>query len=189
MSRWKVLKSVELMKSRLFRLRADTCELPDGRVMPSYYVMEFPDWVNVVPVTADGHMVLVEQFRHAGDDIFIEVPGGATHGAQEAPLIAGQRELLEETGYSSDRWIYCGCHFPNPALQSNRMHTYLALGCRKVQEPNLDPFEDLTVKLMPVAEAVARLEKGDFRHSLIAASLYLSLGHLKENGLLSRKGP
>lgn len=187
MSRWKVLKSVELMKSRLFRLRSDTCELPDGRVMPSYYVMEFPDWVNIVPITHDGQMVLVEQFRHAGDQMFLEIPGGGTHGAKEDPLVAGQRELLEETGYATDHWIYCGFHYPNPALQNNRMHTYLALDCRKLKEPELDPFEDLTVKLLPLPEAIELLEKGEFKHSLIAASLNLSLVHLKEKGLLSRK--
>jgi hypothetical protein len=60
MAQWKVLKSTELLKARFFRLRSDQCQLPDGRVMPSYYVMEFPEWVNVVPVTDDGQMVLVE---------------------------------------------------------------------------------------------------------------------------------
>jgi len=180
MSRWKVLNSTELLKSRVFRLRSDKCELPDGRVMPSYYVMEFPDWVNVVPVTADGQMVMIEQYRHAGDDLFLEIPGGSTHGKDEDPRMAGERELREETGYEAADWIYCGHHFPNPALNANRMHTYLALGCKKVAEPQLDPFEDLSVRLMPVAEAIQRLNNGEIKHSLIAASMALSIKYLKD---------
>ncbi len=184
MSRWKVLKSTELLKARLFRLRTDECELPDKRVMPSYYVMEFPDWVNIVPITADKQMILVEQYRHAGGDTFLEVPGGGTHGPKEDPKDAGVRELLEETGYESSEWIYCGFHCPNPALQTNRVHTYLALNCRKVAEPNLDPFEDLIVKLVPVTEALDLWGRGEIKHSLISASIGLSLRFLKEKGIV-----
>ena len=181
------MKSTELLKARFFRLRSDECELPDKRVMPSYYVMEFPDWVNVVPATPDGQLVMVEQYRHAGEEIFLEIPGGSTNGPGEDPLEAGRRELLEETGYASDEWIYCGFHFPNPALQNNKMHTYLALNCLKVQAPNLDPFEDLKVRLMSVNEAVEALNGGGIRHSLIAASMSLAVSRLKESGLLNRK--
>ena len=184
MRRWKVLKSTELLKARLFRLRTDQCELPDKRVMPSYYVMEFPDWVNIVPVTTDKQMILIEQYRHAGGETYIEVPGGATHGPDEDPQDAGARELLEETGYESSEWIYCGYHSPNPALQDNKLHTYLALNCRQVSAPQLDPFEDLTVKLMPVKDALALWSEGGMKHSLISASIALSLRFLKQKGVV-----
>lgn len=118
MSRWKVLNTVEVLKARLFRLRSDQCELPDGRVMPSYYVMEFPDWVNVVPVTDDGQMVMIEQYRHAGGEMFLEIPGGSTHGVKEEPRMAGERELLEETGYAAREWIHLGSHFPTPLCRT-----------------------------------------------------------------------
>lgn len=179
MSHWKVLKSIELLKARFFRLRSDQCQLPDGRVMPSYYVMEFPEWVNVVPVTDDGQMILVEQYRHAGEETFLEIPGGSTHDHGEEPRAAGERELLEETGYQAREWIHCGHHFPNPALQNNRMHTFLALGCRIVQEPHLDPFEDLTVEVRSIKEVIQLLHQGAIKHSLIAASLTLTLNELK----------
>lgn len=184
MSHWKVLKSTELMKARVFKLREDKCQLPDGRVMPSYYVMEFPDWVNVIPITADKKMVMIEQYRHAGGEVFLEIPGGSTHGEGEDPLEAAKRELLEETGYESSEWIYVGSHNPNPALQNNRMQTYLALNCRKVAEPSLDPFEDLTVKLMPVSEALERWRNGEIQHSIIAASIAISLKFMKEKNLI-----
>jgi 8-oxo-dGTP pyrophosphatase MutT (NUDIX family) len=145
--------------------------------------MEFPDWVNVVPVTADGQMVMIEQYRHAGEATCLEIPGGSTHGKEEDPRVAGERELLEETGFAGADWIYCGFHYPNPALNNNKMHTYLALGCRKVAEPSLDPFEDLSVKLMPVKEVLERWGNGEIKHSLISCSIALSVKFLKEQGL------
>jgi 8-oxo-dGTP pyrophosphatase MutT (NUDIX family) len=180
--RWKVLKSSDVFKAGFFRLRVDECQLPDGRIMPRYYVIEFPDWVNVVPVTADGQMVMVEQYRHGADEVFLEVPGGSTDAADADPRSAGERELLEETGYRASQWIDCGYHFPNPALQNNKMHTFLALGCHKAADPDLDPYEDLRVRLMPVREVYDLWEKGELRHSLIAASFALSLPALRSRG-------
>lgn len=184
MSRWKVLKSVELLKAGFFRLRSEQCQLPDGRVMPNYYVLDFADWVNVVPVTTDGQMILVEQYRHGAGLDFLELPGGSLDSHGEDPRLAGARELREETGFESSELIDCGPHYPNPALQSNRMHTFLALNCRLVGSPQLDPFEDLHVRLMPVREAVSRLEKGEFLHSIIAASFMRALPGLRKAGLI-----
>lgn len=177
---WKVLESKELLKLGFFRLRSDKCELPDGRVMPHYYVIEFADWVNVLPITSDGKVVAIRQYRHGSDHEHLEIPGGSTDPRKgEEPLLAAQRELLEETGYESSRWISCGAHFPNPALQSNRLHTFLALDCRQVAEPNLDPYEDLRVELFPARELRGRLDDGEFDHSLIHASVSMALHRLK----------
>ncbi|MBX3021697.1 MAG: NUDIX hydrolase [Bdellovibrionales bacterium] len=183
--RWKVLKSKDIFKSRFFRLRVDECELPDGRIMPDYYVMEFVDWVNVVALTESGQMVMVEQYRHGGDDIFLEVPGGSTNMRGEDTQLAGLRELLEETGYAPQETLYLGYHYPNPALQTNRMHTYLALGCRKVQEPELDPFEDLKTVLLPAQEVMDKWMSGEIKHSIIASSLGLAYKPLRDRGLIS----
>lgn len=184
MSQWKTLKSQVLLGAGFFKLRADECELPDGRVMPRYYVFEFPDWVNVVPVTASGDLILVEQHRHGAELDFLEIPGGSTDArSTEDPQKAAARELLEETGYRSDEWIPCGAHYPNPALQNNRLHTFIALNCVKVAEPDLDPFEDLRVLTMPLAEVVRKWQNGEFNHSLIAASIGLALKTLRERGL------
>ena len=180
MSHWKTLSSKSLFQSGIFRLRSDECELPDGRIMPRYYVFEFPDWVNVVPVTPEGKLVLIKQHRHAAGLDFLEIPGGSTHpGANEDPRIAGERELLEETGYRAGKMVLCGTHYPNPALQSNRMHTFLALDCVRVAEPSLDEFEDIEVLLMDVKEAVKLWREGGFTHSLIAASMGVALRELE----------
>ncbi len=184
MSRWKTLKSTELFTAGWFRLRVDECELPDKRVMPKYYVMEFNDWVNVIAVTKDKQIILVEQYRHAAGEMFLELPGGTLDSRTEDPGAAGARELLEETGYRPAEMIDCGPHYPNPALQSNRMHTFLALDCEKVAEPDLDPFEDLQVRTMPLTEAHRKWEDGEFLHSIISASFSRTLKRLRERGLL-----
>ena len=101
-------------------------------------------------------------------------------GVLESPQIAAQRELLEETGYVSESWLSIGEHYPNPALQNNRMHTFWATDCRKVSEPNLDEFEDIEVVLMPVAQVIRMIRNGDFKHSIILASMILALKHLED---------
>jgi 8-oxo-dGTP pyrophosphatase MutT (NUDIX family) len=185
MSEWKVLSSEEVHLAGFFRLRRDRCELPDGRVMPRYYVVEFPDWVNVVPITKDGQVVMVEQYRHGAGETFLEIPGGMTHSPKEDHLSGGRRELAEETGYEANEWIYCGHQFPNPALQNNKLHTYLALDCEFAGKQHLDPFEDLKVKLMPLREVQAAFHAGEFKHALISVSLQLAFEQLKKRGIIS----
>ena len=177
---WKCLKSTEIFKTSFFRFRRDQCELPDGRVMPNYYVMEFPDWVNVVAMTDDGRMVLVEQYRHANGKTLLEIPGGSTNPSengepQEDPKKAALRELVEETGYVPDDIRLLGVHAPNPAMQNNRMHTYIAFGCKKLEEPDLDPFEDVRTVLLPVNEVIEKVLSGEINHSIVVASLFYAL--------------
>lgn len=182
---WKVLSSEELYRAGLFRVRVDQCELPDGRIMPKYYTFEFPDWVNVVAITRNQEVVLLKQYRHSAGKDFLEIPGGSTHPkVRESLQAAAARELLEETGYSSSEWFECASHYPNPAMQNNQLHTFLALNCKKVGEPNLDPYEDLEVVLHPLSQLESLLEGGKFSHSLIAASVAMSLPKLRTMKLL-----
>jgi ADP-ribose pyrophosphatase len=176
MASWKTLQSKELLKVGFFRLRTDRVELPDGRVMPNYYVMEFSDWVNIVPVTDEGKIVLVEQFRHASGHSFFEIPGGSTDpGKGEDPKKAALRELSEETGFVPEDVRLLGIHYPNPALQNNRMHTFIGFGCRKMQEPDPDPYEDIKVHAFSIPEVVDMIFSGKINHSIVVASLLYAL--------------
>ena len=172
----KILSSREIFQTGLFNLRSDQLELPDGRTMPNYYVMTFPDWVNVVPVTDDGKIVLIEQYRHAAGEVFTEIPGGSMDPrASEDPKRAALRELREETGYVPDDIRLAGIHYPNPAMQNNRMHTYVGFGCKLTEKTEFDEFEDIKVITRTIPETVDMVLTGKISHSLMVASILYAL--------------
>lgn len=138
----------------------------------AFTVLDGPDWINVVALTASGEMLLVRQFRHGTQTETIELPGGSTDGRDATPLEAAKRELLEETGHVSDDWSLLGVVDPNPAIQSNACHTFLARGARKVADPRFDGGEDLSALLLPRAEVERLLRDGTIRHALTVAALH-----------------
>ncbi|HDY83113.1 MAG TPA: NUDIX hydrolase [Halieaceae bacterium] len=180
MSKWKMLETTELAKLGPFRIRQDKCQLPDGRIMPKYYVVEFPDWVHVIAITPEGMMVLVDQYRHAAEGRFLELPGGTTEPhIGESNSAGALRELEEETGYSG-KLKHIGSHYPNPALQDNKVHVFLSLDCSLQKQQKLDPFEDLDVVLKPVAEVYQLVEEGKVLHGLMLGALFLARPYLQD---------
>ncbi len=114
------------------------------------FVLQQPNWVNVIPLTHDDEVIMVEQWRHGTRSVHLETPGGLMDEGEE-PEQSARRELLEETGYQAGSVVRLGMVYPNPAIQSNQQFYILAKDCRKVAEPKLDNAEDITVKLVPLA--------------------------------------
>ncbi|MDR3672536.1 MAG: NUDIX hydrolase [Holophaga sp.] len=132
-----------------------------------------PDWVNVVAFTAPeqgGELLLVEQFRHGIDASTLEVIGGVCDPGED-PARTAQRELLEETGHTSRQWLKLGSCSPNPAVQNNRCHFFLAQGCVPVADLDLDPSEELRVWAAPWNEAERMLREGTLDHALVLAAM------------------
>ena len=159
MARAKVLESRYAFADRWLRLRRDSVLLADGRRLPPCNIFEYPDWVDVIALTAERNVVLVDQYRHAVGQIRTEFPAGVVDAA-ETPLAAIKRELLEETGYASEQWHRLGSAPVNPALQTNRIHCFLALGAQKIAEQDLDEGEAIRAHELPLSELIERVEAG-----------------------------
>lgn len=131
-----------------------------------------PDWVNVIAFTAPdagGELLLVEQFRHGVDASTVEIIGGVCDPG-EAPAETARRELLEETGHTAGTWVELGSCAPNPAVQNNRCHFFLARDCRSVAALDLDPSEELRVWGASWGEAEELLRSGGMDHALVMAA-------------------
>jgi ADP-ribose pyrophosphatase len=169
---WKILESSHLHKN----VRIDKCELPDGKLLDGF-VLEYGDWVTIVALTKQQQLVLVRQYRHGAQKVILELPGGAMDPQDDSPLQAARRELLEETGYASDRFIQIGCVYPNPANQTNLIYSFLALDAEKVANQDLDETEDIEVVLRPLEEGVAMAKNGQLLQSMQVAAMFFALSY------------
>lgn len=177
--KWKTLSSKYLVREKWATLRVDTCDLRNGQIKDDYYVLEYPNWVNAIALTQDNKILLVTQYRHAGDIISLEVPGGVMDG-DESPEYAIRRELLEETGYSFDSAELIATLYPNPATANNVTYTYLLKGGVKIQEQHLDEHEILNVETYSIAEVEQLLSENKIDQALHAAALFYGLLKLKQ---------
>lgn len=168
---WKTLSSECLIKRPWLTARRDKVQLPDGRILDEYYVLEYPTWVNVIAITKEGDMVLVRQYRHALGRTNFELVAGVLEKGED-PLVAAQRELLEETGYSGGEWKELMQLSANSSTMTNLTHCFLAEGVEKTALQNLDASEDLEVYVFSQEEVKQKLQQGDFLQALMVAPLW-----------------
>jgi ADP-ribose pyrophosphatase len=136
------------------------------------FVLESPDWVNVIPITTDGKMVLVEQYRQGSETVELEVPGGVMDKTDKSPVETAIRELREETGYEGENARVIGKVFPNPAIMSNSTYTILIENCRCVCNVSFDSGEDIITHLVDPADIPKLVSEGKIRHSIVVSALY-----------------
>ena len=169
---WQPLAHTTLLETRIFGVRSTRFRHPVRSVERDFIVIDPPDWVNVVAVTADHRMVLVRQFRYGADAFSLEIPGGVIEAGEE-PAIAGVRELQEETGYTGDPARILGSAQPNPAIQSNRCHFVLVERAVASMPLAWDHDEEIETCILPVEEVFAMARSGGISHSLTWNALFL----------------
>ena len=172
---WTVLDSRNLIEDRWIRLRADRLRTAEGAVLDPWYVLDYPDWVAAVAITADDQLVLVRQWRHGAGAWSLELPGGVIDAADADPVAAGRRELLEETGYGAASWRYLYAAYANPAIQTNRMHIVLGTGARAVAPARPEPGESIRVECVPVAAVLAGIGSGLIGQSMHVGAILVGL--------------
>ena len=171
--KWKIIKSEPLSSNRVFSTRKDTSVSPITGEEHEFFVIEAPDWVNVVAVTDRDEVLLIRQYRHGIESETIEIPGGCIDRA-ETPLEAAKRELLEETGYAGNV-RYVVPKVVHSAYSDMQRHVFVVENCTQIQEPSPDDSEFIDVVLMSL---------DDFRNHLRAGQLsdvgsgYLALDFL-----------
>lgn len=175
--KWKVLASEYLHKEPWLTIRKERCELPNGTIMPAYYIIEYPMWASVFALTKDDKAVFVKQYRHGLGVESIELPGGVVD-AGETPEQGIKREVLEETGYVFESYEYLGKVSPNPATSNNYMHMFLARGGEKVAAQSLDETEDVDVVFYTLDEVRQLLKENKIVQSLHCTTIFYALNRL-----------
>jgi len=173
---WETRQSENVFETRIFRLEKHRKVSPRTGVEHDFYVIACPDWCNIVPLTDDNKVVMVKQHRHGLGAETLELPGGMVDPEDKSPLEAAARELFEETGYRARSVEPIGVIAPNPAIQNNRTHSYLARGAKFVGGGELDSAEDIEVVEVPLAEIPDRIKSGEICHALVVVAFTWALG-------------
>jgi ADP-ribose pyrophosphatase len=169
--KWVRKSSESLNYYKIFKTRKDISVSPKSGSEHEFYVIESSDWVNVIAVTENDEIVFIKQYRHGVMETTLEIPGGTVDNG-EVPLESAKRELLEETGYTSDTWIQLGIINPNPAILNNNCYSFLALNSQKTHSQKLDGTEDIEVVMEPATNVDGLIMNKQITHSLVICAFY-----------------
>jgi 8-oxo-dGTP pyrophosphatase MutT (NUDIX family) len=169
---WKKVRSTPVGDFRIFKLRSDVKLSPRTGREHDFYVLDSVHWVNVIALTPDQKLVMIEQFRHGSNTVELEIPGGMMDAGETDPVATAVRELREETGYEGKNARLLGRIWSNPAILSNKTYTVLIENCRLKHNVEWDHGEDLATRLVPAAEIPKLVADEKIGHSLVVVALY-----------------
>lgn len=163
----------------IFKLRRVSATIRD--IKSHYFLLENPNWVNIIPLTREGNIIMIRQFRIGANDWTLEIPGGIIE-ANESPLEAALRELQEETGYGRGEAHYLGKVEPNPATHSNWCHSFLIKDVELVGDINLDDGEEIEIKEVSLEKIPDMIRHGEISHSMVLNAFFLYQLRQSERG-------
>ncbi len=169
---WKVLESEYLHKRPWLTVRKEKLEMPNGNVIPEYYVLEYPNWVNTIAITKEGQFIMVQQYRPGIEKTCFELCAGVCEKKDPSVLAAAQRELLEETGYSGGTWTEFMRVAPNASAANNYSWCFVAENVEKTGDQALEESEELTVHLLTFEQVKELLASGQIIQATMAAPLW-----------------
>ncbi len=170
--RWKVIEREYLHRRPWLTVRRDSLQMPDGTIVPEYYVLEYPNWVNIIAITKEKKFILVKQYRPGIEKTCLELCAGVCEKEDVSPLASAQRELMEETGYGGGTWSEFMCVSPNASATNNYSYCFIAEDVEKMGDQHLDESEELTVHLLSFEELKKLLESGNILQATMAAPLW-----------------
>ena len=170
-SKWKVLNKKIHASCRIFDVYKKSMLRDSDSKEGDFFVIETNDWVNVLAITSDKEIILVRQFRYGTEKYSLEPPGGVVEKGED-PIIAGERELEEETGYAGNNPKIIGNVFPNSAIMANRCYFVLVNDVQKVKKVHFDEHEELETVKVPIDDLTYLVQKGDITHSIAINAIF-----------------
>ncbi len=178
LKKWTILDSQWVINNQWCKVRQDKIQLPNGTIIDDFFVNVRPEIVLILAITPQQEVIFVRQYRHGSNQILLELPAGTFNESQESSLNAAKREFQEETGYSSDNFIFLGQLYENPIKDQQKIYLYLALDAIKTSEQELDITEEIEVVLIPLKEIQAKIIQGEICVAGTIAAIYLGLNYL-----------
>lgn len=164
----KTIRKIYVFKGRIVNVRNDDAQLSNGKIV-SREVVEHRGGVGILPITAQGEVLLVKQYRYPYEELLLEIPAGKLEPG-ETPFETGVRELQEETGMNAARYFDLGIDYPSPGYCNEKIHMYAADGLTEIGQ-RLDEGEFLNVLSVPLTEALTMIYNGELKDSKTVIAL------------------
>ncbi|MCL6587214.1 MAG: NUDIX hydrolase [Anoxybacillus sp.] len=176
----KTIRQEKIFSGKVIQVYVEDVQLPDGNTSKRE-IVKHPGAVAILPLTNEGKLVLVRQYRKALERVLVEIPAGKLEKGEE-PLVTARRELEEETGYSAQSMRHLISFYTSPGFADELVHLYVAEGLVKLEEAaGLDADEFVDLLEVTLEEAVAMLEAKEIYDAKTAYALqYLQLARALE---------